>query len=176
MTTQAIPDRMRRRQMPDVISARVPTGFGDQVREAARAEGLSTGALIRAAISECIERVGGASPMTDDQTNAIAFFAGDDAGSLVGRIERAETDEEFRADLERRIAAYRFSHADKILTAYTLIGEYLEQQAGMKPDLVVPADEGLASMATLQAAYSEIDAARGLERDLGRLVARGMEG
>lgn len=162
-------------QLTEMLTARVPAGFGDQIREAARAEGLRPGALIRAAIAQRIERVGGASPMTDDQRKAIAFFAGDDAASAVERIERAETDEEFRADLERRIGAYRFSHADKILTAYSLIGEYLEQQRRMRPDCVVPVDEAVASIATLRAAYDEIDAARGLERDLQRLVTRGME-
>ena len=41
-----------------VLSTRVPAGFGDQIRAAARAEGVRPGALIRDAVSERIARAG----------------------------------------------------------------------------------------------------------------------
>ena len=44
-------------RLTDMVTVRAPAGFGDQVRQAARAEGVRPGALIRQAISERLKRV-----------------------------------------------------------------------------------------------------------------------
>jgi hypothetical protein len=70
-------------RLTDMVTVRAPAGFGDQVRQAARAEGVRPGALIRSAISERIERVGGESPMTSDQRAEVVAFGSE--GLLAGK-------------------------------------------------------------------------------------------
>ena len=45
-------------RLTDMVTVRAPSGFGDQIRAAARAEGIRPGSLIRTAIAERIERAG----------------------------------------------------------------------------------------------------------------------
>lgn len=169
MPTQAIPDRMRRRQMPDVISARVPPGFGDQVREAARAEGVGPGALIRDALAQRIERTGGAQPMTDAERETVVSFGGE---GLARTVERAATDPEFKDSINREIDAARFRFMVCITAAYEHLGAYIDQQSARNPDEAQSPDEVVEAVNRLILAYNEMEAAYGVEIDLGRLVCR----
>lgn len=63
MSDTPIPDRMRRRQMPDVVSFRAHAGFSDEVRAAALAAGVRPGRLIREALSDRIAQVIGPRPL-----------------------------------------------------------------------------------------------------------------
>lgn len=59
MSDTPITDRMRSRQMPDVVSFRARAGFRDDLRAAAHAAGVRPGSLIREAITDRIAQVAG---------------------------------------------------------------------------------------------------------------------
>lgn len=69
-------------RLSGMLVARVPAGFGDQIRAAARAEGLRPGALIRGAIAERIERAARAS----GERSGVVAFDGE-------RFERSSADQ-----------------------------------------------------------------------------------
>ena len=83
-------------RLTDMVTVRAPSGFGDQIRAAARAEGVRPGALIRRAVSERIKRVGGASPMTEKERASVVARGGE---VLARNIEHAAVDDEYRAEI-----------------------------------------------------------------------------
>ena len=66
-----------KRLLTDVLSARVPPGFGDQVRQAARAEGVRPGTLIREALSERISRVESGVRMSPEERQTVVDLGGE---------------------------------------------------------------------------------------------------
>lgn len=150
-------------RLTDLVTVRAPSGFGDQIRAAARAEGLRPGALIREAISERIDRAGG--DMTGEDCEAVAKLGG----------ECAETDDALRADLERRVDAFRGPFLDHIRAAHEHLSYYLATRALIEPPHAFDEEAAEVSVQMLNAAFAELQVAQQLEHDLGRIALLGTE-
>lgn len=156
--------------LTDVLSARVPPGFRDQVREAARAEGVRPGDLIRDAISERIERAGGAQPMTDAERETVVSFGGE---GLARTVERAAADPEFNDRIGHEIDATRFQFMVSITAAYEHLGAFINLQAARSPEEAQSPADCVEGTDLLISAYDEMDAAYKIQLRLVQLVTSG---
>ena len=154
--------------LTDVLSARVPPGFSDQIRAAARAEGVKPGALIRTAIAERIERAGVPPTMTPENRAELVGALGE---GFTRNVERTAADPEFCADMDRRVSAARFAFMDRIISAHEHLAAYIKAQAARASDEALGGD----AAAQIAAAYADIDGARQIEVDLGRAFVTEVE-
>ena len=72
-----------------VLSTRVRVGFGDDIRRAARAEGVRPGAFVRRAIEQELGRAG-ARPMTPEERQTVVDLGGEHGERLTQRINQGE--------------------------------------------------------------------------------------
>ena len=156
-------------RLTDMVTVRAPAGLGDQIRAAARAEGLRPGALIREAVSERIARAG-VTVMTPDDRATVVAVGGE---GLARNIERNAVDAEYRDWAGRAIKAARFRHVDHLLAAHTHLGAYIKNQADRPLDGTEAPEAITEGLFHLRSAYSEMDAAHQIEEDLGRLSIDG---
>lgn len=157
--------------LTEVLSARVAPGFCDQVRAAARAEGVRPGAIIREAVQSRLQR------SAEEQSRMAVQEWLATAKAAEGLAARADDDPEWKRFAEARIDAFRGHTHARIETAHRLLGQFLDQQRAL--DAALPSagnsDLAAASFATLNAAFSEMQDALSLAEDLGRILTVGME-
>ena len=165
MPAQDIPDRLRSRKMPDVVSFRAGPGFRDQVRAAAEVEGVAPGELVRRAVLDRLKEA--PAVMTEKERASVVARGGE---VLARNIERAAVDDEYRAEIGREVDAARYKFSDHILAARDALDAWVRLQAGRDPDGDVEPEAAVEAMGRLSTAYAEIQAARAVEDGLGRLV------
>ena len=157
-------------RLKEILSTRVPMGFGDQIREAARVVGVRPGTLIRTAIAERIERAGVPPTMTPENRAELVGALGE---GFVRNVERSTVDAEFCAQLEREAEAARFRFMDRIIAAHGHLSAYIAGRSARTPGRSI-ADADISESADhLRLAFAEMSAAGAIEEDLGRLVMGG---
>ena len=155
-------------RLTTTVTVKAPPGLGDQIRAAARAEGVRPGELIRTAIAERIERAGVPPTMTPENRAELVGVLGE---GFARNVERTAADPEFCADMDRRVSAARFAFMDRIISAHEHLAAYIKAQAARAPDEVLGSD----AAAQIAAAYADIDGARQIEMDLGRAFVTEVE-